>query len=89
MSNLLVEQFNKQIETDNPITKILHEFKILHEGWELDNAGWVVELYDEEKKIVLTNHGQPYFASPKELSKKCEEYKLLLKEAAKAIHMVL
>ena len=34
-------------------SKVIHEFVILREGWEMDNYGWVTE----DKKIFSTNHG--------------------------------
>ena len=44
----------------------------------MDNDGWLVELENGQRKIVLTHHDNPYFAEPKELSKKIEQYQKLI-----------
>lgn len=37
--------------------EILHEFTILHEGWEMDNEGYVVRRYDGSIHYLTTSHG--------------------------------
>lgn len=47
--------------------KLLHTFTVLHEGWEMDNTGWVYE--DKGTRfLVLTSHGSPYVAKAGELA---------------------
>lgn len=48
--------------------RTLHTFVIFHEGWELDNAGWVVELEDGARRIVWTSHGGYVIADIQKLS---------------------
>ncbi len=49
----------KQV-TSSPIK---YEFIVLHEGWEMDNTGWVTE----DGRVWLTSHGTPYPAPMAEL----------------------
>lgn len=51
-------------------SKIVHEFLILREGWEMDNYGWVTE----DGRIWETSHGgRPYRVTPAQLDEKIEE----------------
>ena len=36
---------------------VLHTATLLHNGWELDNSGWIVEMEDGSKKALTTDHG--------------------------------
>lgn len=46
---------------------VVSTFKVLHDGWESDNTGYVV-MKGDKHAVVLTSHGVPYLASQKELS---------------------
>lgn len=39
------------------IAKVLHRATILREGWEMDNAGWIVEMEDGSALALTTSHG--------------------------------
>ncbi len=71
-----------------PNAKLLLEFPILYSGWEIDNIGWVIE---DQKivKLILTSHGGPYVATPKDLKEKIEEYKAALAKTEKALNMLV
>ena len=43
--------------------KVISEFLILHEGWEMDNQGWVLE----DGSLRATNHGGLYVMDQREL----------------------
>jgi hypothetical protein len=34
----------------------LFQFTVLHAGWECDDKGWVVEMEDGSKALVLSSH---------------------------------
>lgn len=70
--------------------KTICKFNIAHLGWEMDSKGLIVEAIGGEdsltvREIVLTNHGQPYFAHEKELEKKIREYEKLIYDTKVAI----
>ena len=45
-------------------SQVIHEFTILHHGWEMDNTGWVTAA----GKVYTTSHGgKPYQMEPGEL----------------------
>ena len=37
-------------------SRVIYEFTILHDGWEMDNRGWVTK----DGRIFTTSHGGPY-----------------------------
>lgn len=45
-------------KSDKTKTKIIFNCTVLHEGWEMDNQAWVIELSSGEKQIMTTNHGR-------------------------------
>jgi len=67
---------------------ILHHFKVLHDGWEMDNDAWVVERQDGSRAIVTTNHGGTYVAEPKEFEDKAAEYRSVLDGTLAALALV-
>ena len=81
MSNHLEEKIKEQFG------KIVLKFQILHNGWEGDGYGYVVEK-DEKKLLVLTNHNKPYVAELSELHAKIAEYQTIISETQKAIHLL-
>lgn len=62
-------------------------FDVMHSGWECDATGWIVED-NGEKKLVLSNHGETYFAKKEELSQVMNGYKEVLEETQKAFDML-
>ena len=64
--------------------KILFEFSVAHAGWELDAKGWIVEMPDGERRLVLTNHEVPYFAKKHELDDLLTRYRGFIAETKKA-----
>lgn len=66
--------------------KILREFTVLHEGWELDNTGTVYLNEDGEEVIEFTNHGSPYIPSDEEILEKLKEYEECSIELKKYLH---
>ncbi len=59
--------------------KVIKRFKVLNFAWECDYYGYLV-LHKNIKKIVMTNHGNFYFANKKELKDLIREYESCLKE---------
>lgn len=67
----------------------LFHFAVLHEGWEMDNNAWVVELENGERVFVTTGHGGTYVAERKEFEEKLAEYENVAAATRKALEMVL
>ena len=65
--------------------KVIHEFVILREGWELDNFGWVTE----DGEVFSTSHGgEPrYLMTGTELLGYIEEHESALAGLRKALHL--
>jgi hypothetical protein len=81
------DRIAKGITVDGVNCKIVKEFQIAHVGWESDNTGWIVE-HDGLRKLVMTNHGNHYFATKEELQSKIEEYNQLIADAESALSMI-
>ena len=64
--------------------KTIFKFPVLHLGWEADGWGYVVEK-DGTREVILSNHGNFYVASVKELEQKLAEYTKVKFETKKAI----
>ena len=60
---------------------IIHEFTILHEGWEMDNLGWVMD----DGRIYTTNHGGECEMPRQALLHKIKETKDSLRGLEKAL----
>jgi hypothetical protein len=69
-----------------PYRKIM-TFSVMYSGWECDSSAWVVDA-DGENKIVMTNHGKPYFSTVAELEGLISGYQQTLNETQEAIEMV-
>jgi hypothetical protein len=69
--------------------KKLYEFPVMHSGWEMDSKGWVVELADGRRAILLANHGVEYLAKPSELHELIEEYQQAISATRKALGILV
>jgi hypothetical protein len=57
----------------------IHSFAdVLHNGWEMDNLAWVVDLDDETKLLLTSDHGGVCDLSKRELVNKINETALSL-----------
>ncbi|MEG0869660.1 MAG: hypothetical protein RSG77_21845 [Hafnia sp.] len=68
-----IASLNNPVHVAEQEYKAILKFDVYHCGWESDAEGSVVET-PEGRKLVLTNHGQPYFADAKELQNYIREY---------------
>jgi hypothetical protein len=66
------------------VVEILHEATILHEGWEMDNRGWIVKLEGGEVRALTTSHGGPYLWTKEELEGQIEVTRRSLDSLLKA-----
>jgi len=66
---------------------VVFTFPVLWNGWENDNTGYIV-MDDDVKRLVLTNHGSPYFGNISELQEKIKEYEEAATETKKAILLI-
>lgn len=53
--------------------KLIYQFPILWSGWATDNQGFVYEVPDGRRFIVVTNNGNHVLGSEQFLEKKIEE----------------
>ena len=63
---------------------VLSTFPVLWEGWECDSVGYIV-LHDNKKKLVLRDHGTPYFANLGSLKARIQFYKTVIKKTEDAL----
>lgn len=77
----------KPVRVDGKDYKAIKAFDILYSGWECDGKGWIVQT-DEGNKIVLTNHGQAYFAHEKELREHLSNYAKAISDTEAAIALL-
>lgn len=56
-----------------PVKRVLHTATIMHEGWESDNRAWFVELEDQRRVVLTTNHGSTVEADIGYINKKLQE----------------
>lgn len=66
------------------VKKILHEATILHNGWESDNYGWIVELENNRIVKITTSHGGHCVWSEEELIDSIKETQESLNSLLKA-----
>lgn len=81
------EELARPIEIDGKSYQKIMTFPVMYSGWECDSSAWVVDA-DGEKKIVMTNHGTPYFSTVAELEGLISGYQQTINETQEAIEMV-
>ena len=55
------------------IKAVLHTETILHNGWEMDNTAWIVELADGSRAALTTEHDGVYPWTKKQAEDKLAE----------------
>lgn len=70
------------------VKRKLFKFKVMHCGWECDDDGWVVEMKDGSKALVMSSHNHLYVAEPADLEKKIAEYEKVLGASRKALKLL-
>lgn len=68
--------------------RTLHSFKVLWAGWECDEDGWVVEMKDGSRALILSSHMAPYVAEPSELVEKLAEYDKVVTDTNAALDLL-
>lgn len=68
--------------------KIIFEFDVLWQGWEMDNTAWVMQREDGSRYLKMTSHGSDYEASVGELLSRVDEYQTALFNTKKAIDLL-
>jgi hypothetical protein len=64
--------------------KIIYRFEVYHHEWECDGYGFIVIDKDKKYQLVLTDHGNAYISSLKELKNFINSYKDLIKKTEQA-----
>lgn len=72
----------------NNLMNKIFEFIILHEGWEMDNKGWIEKQSNGILKLMTTGHGFKYEMSIEELSDKITETEKSLEGLKKAMDLI-
>lgn len=55
------------------VVEVLSTAKVLHDGWEMDNAAWLVRFENKSLAILTTSHGHLYVAEKSEFEDKLKE----------------
>lgn len=71
----------------NEFGEIIYKFPVLHHNWECDGYGYIVEK-NGKRDVVLSNHGNLYISSVKELEAKLAEYTKITYDTKKAITLL-
>lgn len=58
--------------------KKIKTFSLPHEGWEMDNKGYLVTFKDMRSKVILTSHGSLYEGKVSTLEEYLDEYKTMV-----------
>jgi hypothetical protein len=53
--------------------KKIYEAVVMHVGWEMDNAAWIIENEDGTREIRTTSYGGEYSMKMSELEEKIKE----------------
>jgi hypothetical protein len=67
--------------------KIVSKFKILNHEWEMDGYGYIVSN-DDDKKIVITDHGNPKIVDKNYLNDIISGYKERIQETQRALFLI-
>jgi hypothetical protein len=78
----------KPVTVDGVSYKKIKLFNILHLGWESDYKAWVVDT-PEGNKLVLTDHGSPYFATKEKLEEYVSSYQKVIQDTQDAISLLV
>lgn len=71
------------------IAEVLHTFPVLFKGWECDGDAAIVRMKDDGSvRLLMTNHGRSYLASPTELMDKIKEYQMAIQDTNKALSLL-
>lgn len=90
------EMFKKEEESADLATLIkingvsykkVRMFNVLHLGWESDYKAWIVETPDGNR-LVLTDHGAPYFAPKEKLEQYIESYQKVIQDMQDSMNLL-
>lgn len=68
--------------------KKIHECRLLHDGWEMDNELWVVEMPNGSREVRATCHGDECVINIDRLDAKTKETRTSLEGLIKAKELV-
>jgi hypothetical protein len=71
MEQEIIDQIAKR--GHGTVRKVRQEALILHDGWEMDNTAWIVEMADGTVKAFTTSHGGVYEWSKDKAEAKLKE----------------
>jgi hypothetical protein len=68
--------------------RTLLTFPVLWAGWECDDEGWVVELKDGSRALVMSSHCHESIVEPGRLQEKIAEYEEAAHASKKALALL-
>jgi len=70
--------------------QVLHQFKVLHLGWEMDNEAWIAKNKKGRSVLLMTSHGglYDYGQDISELHGKIRETRDVLAGLKKAVALI-
>lgn len=69
------------------VKNVLHTADIMHVGWEMDNAGYIVQMTDGTHLALTTNHGGVCAWTRQEAEEKLAETEASLASIRKALEI--
>ena len=85
-----MDEFERQqavIRGYGNVKTVLHTATLLHNGWEMDNHGWIVEFEDGQQAALTTNHGGVYPWTRQEAEEKLAETEASAASIRKALSL--
>jgi len=64
--------------------KVIFTFRVMHDGWEMDNVAWVMERPDGTRYLQMTSHGDKFEVPVARLEDKIDEYRSVLAKSERA-----
>ena len=68
--------------------KMIFTFRVMWDGWEMDNVAWVMERPDATRYLRMTSHGGKYEALITDLEELLKTYKEYSANAEKALALL-
>jgi hypothetical protein len=87
VSNLKKTFTGLEEKIEKKFGKIISKFKILNHEWEMDGYGYIVDD-NNDKKIVVTDHGRPIVVDKKYLNDIISGYKERIQETQRALFLI-
>jgi hypothetical protein len=68
--------------------RVVYEFPILYQGWDMDDVGWITKNKYGSKRILSTNHGRVIELDDRDLLEKISQYNSAIEETVMALDIL-